>query len=115
MAHRLFSFGTLQQEGVQRELFGRAVPTEPDSLRGHALGEVVITDPEVIRMSGSSVHPGLLRTGDDADVVTGAVLELDDRELAAADRYEEVAYRRVAVVLGSGREAWVYVPKSAGD
>jgi gamma-glutamylcyclotransferase (GGCT)/AIG2-like uncharacterized protein YtfP len=111
MAHLLFSFGTLRLDRVQRELFGRPVPTEPDALHGHRLGEVRITDPEVIRASGSDVHPGLVRTGDDADVVDGAVLEIDDAELAAADRYEQAAYRRTDVVLASGRTAWVYVPK----
>lgn len=112
MTHLVFSFGTLQLEPVQRELFGRAVSTEPDILRGHVLSEVVITDPEVIRMSGSDRHPGLVRTDVESDIVEGAVLSVDDRELAAADKYEEVAYRRVGVTLGSGREAWVYVPKA---
>lgn len=111
VTHLLFSFGTLRLAPVQQELFGRSVPTTPDALHGHALSEVVITDPAVIRMSGSDRHPGLVRTGNDADVVEGAVLEIDDVELAAADRYEEVAYRRAAVTLRSGREAWVYLPK----
>jgi gamma-glutamylcyclotransferase (GGCT)/AIG2-like uncharacterized protein YtfP len=111
MAHLLFSFGTLRLERVQRELFGRIVPTDPDALHGYRLGEVRITDPEVIRASGSDVHPGLEATGDDADVVPGAVLEVDDTELAAADRYEQAAYRRIEVVLASGRTAAVYVPK----
>ena len=30
----IFSFGTLQQEAVQKALFGRSVPTSPDSLSG---------------------------------------------------------------------------------
>jgi len=38
------------------------------------------------------------------------VFEITDAELAAADRYEQTAaYIRIAAVLESGKEAWVYV------
>ncbi|WBU37058.1 gamma-glutamylcyclotransferase family protein [Homoserinibacter sp. YIM 151385] len=112
MTHALFSFGTLRLDRVQQALFGRAVPTTPDALAGARLGEVRITDPAVIAASGTDLHPGLLLDADAGSRVEGAVLELDDAELAAADRYEEAAYRRVEVALVSGRAAWVYVPKA---
>jgi gamma-glutamylcyclotransferase (GGCT)/AIG2-like uncharacterized protein YtfP len=42
--------------------------------------------------------------------VSGTVFEITDAELAAADRYEQLAaYRRIAVTLASGKRAWVYV------
>lgn len=106
----IFSFGTLQLPAVQQSLFGRAVPTTPDTLAGWAIGEVRILDPEVIATSGKEIHPALLPAGAD-DVVEGAVLEVTDDELAAADHYERVSYRREAVTLQSGRDAWVYVLK----
>lgn len=38
------------------------------------------------------------------------VFEVTDAELASADEYEApFSYKRVAVVLASGRQAWVYV------
>jgi predicted TPR repeat methyltransferase len=37
MTHRLFSYGTLRHSDVQAALFGRAVPTTSDALRGHRL------------------------------------------------------------------------------
>jgi len=44
------------------------------------------------------------------DAVSGTVFEITEQELAAADKYEEVAeYRRISVTLRSGDEAWVYV------
>ncbi|AGZ46072.1 gamma-glutamylcyclotransferase family protein [Actinoplanes friuliensis] len=108
MSELLFSYGTLRQSGVQQALFGRAVPTVADVLPGYRVDVVVITDPEVIAQSGSDRHP-ILRRGADGDAVDGACLELTPDELAAADAYEVDDYVRVAVTLGSGRNAWVYV------
>jgi hypothetical protein len=109
MSEAIFSFGTLQLEAVQHSLFGRSVPTTPDALAGWTVGEITILDPEVIKTSGKEKHPALLATGDPADLVEGAVLEVTDEELAAADYYERVSYQRAAVTLVSGRAAWVYV------
>ena len=110
-AHLVFSFGTLRQESVQQTLYGGTVPTVPDSLVGWRLTTVRITDPAVIEASGSDLHPGIERSGDGADRVDGGVLTLDDAGLAATDRYESVGYERTSVVLASGREAWIYVPR----
>jgi hypothetical protein len=44
----------------------------------------------------------------------GAVFEITEEELAAADKYEqEAAYTRLAAPLASGRQAWVYVEARA--
>jgi hypothetical protein len=109
MGGYLFSYGTLRQEGVQLATFGRLLRGTDDSLPGHALSVIEITDPDVIAKSGSSRHPMLRRSADPADEVSGMVFELTDDELAAADRYEVSDYRRIAVRLKSGLEAWVYV------
>ncbi|RII95581.1 gamma-glutamylcyclotransferase [Clavibacter michiganensis] len=106
----VFSFGTLQLADVQLALFGRTVDAVPDALTGFVIGELRIVDPEVIAMSGSDLHPALL-LGEDDDLVPGVALELTPGELAAADHYERVSYRRVKASLVSGRAAWVYVPR----
>jgi hypothetical protein len=41
--------------------------------------------------------------------VEGTVLAISADELAAADEYEVDVYRRIAVPLRSGDQAWVYV------
>jgi len=110
MTHPIFSFGTLQLESVQQELFGRAVATTPDALAGYRIGELRITDPEVIRASGKDIHPALLE-GEPGDRVNGGTLDVTEEELAAADHYERVGYRRIEVTLESGTAAWVYVPR----
>lgn len=106
--HLLFSYGTLRDPGVQAAVFGRAVACTDDALPGFRVDQVAITDPDVLAASGLDRHP-ILRPGSPDDVVTGARLELDDDELAAADRYEVDDYTRISVTLASGRAAWAYV------
>ena len=107
---RLFSYGTLRQPKVQAELFGGPVPFSPDTLHGWVECDVTVTDSDVIRLSGKAVHPGLVRG--EGPPIAGAVLELTDTQLAAADDYEVSDYARVDVTLASGREAIVYVSAS---
>jgi hypothetical protein len=107
--NRLFSYGTLQQSGVQESLFGRRLETVEDTLPGFAKEFLTITDPAVIAKSGSDSHPILKRTGNPLDVVEGCVLSLSDAELAAADDYEVDDYVRTEVELGSGTRSWVYL------
>lgn len=110
MTHLIFSYGTLQQHDVQEQLYGRAVPTVPDTLPGHRLSWLRITDPAVIAVSGSDRHP-ILVPGEPHDVAAGSRLVLDEAELAATDAYEVDDYVRTAVVLGSGMSAWAYLAR----
>lgn len=108
MTHRVFSYGTLRQENVQRALFGGPVPTTPDALLGWRLEWVTITDPEVLAASGLDRHP-ILVPGAPTDAVDGAVLDVDDAGLRAIDDYEVADYRRIEAPLRSGSTAWVFV------
>lgn len=105
---RLFSYGTLQLESVQRATFGRLLAGKPDALVGFRLGQLAIRDPEVVRTSGVSHHPIVHATGDHADRVPGVVFEVTPAELAHADAYETDDYARLRVRLASGTRAWVY-------
>ncbi|WP_246524066.1 hypothetical protein [Neoroseomonas eburnea] len=53
----LFSYGTLQIEGVQLSSFGRLLVGESDALPFHRTDMVEITDPEVLRVRGERFHP----------------------------------------------------------
>jgi len=105
----LFSYGTLQQEGVQRATFGRLLKGSADALVGYAQSMMKIDEADVVAKSGKTHHPIVAFTGRTEDQVVGAAFEVTDAELAAADTYEVGAYRRVLAPLASGLNAWVYV------
>jgi gamma-glutamylcyclotransferase (GGCT)/AIG2-like uncharacterized protein YtfP len=106
----LFTYGTLQYPAVQLDTFGRLLESEPDVLECYTVDYVEIGDARVVEISGDAVHPVVRATGDPRDKVTGFVLRVTEDELVAADEYEVAHYRRAAVTLASGREAWLYVP-----
>lgn len=108
MGEYLFSYGTLQKEKVQIELFGRKLIGTKDAVRGFKISTIVISDESVVSKSEQSLHliavPATMH-----DRIEGMVLELSPRELEAADAYETADYKRIAVQLESGKQAWVYV------
>ncbi len=108
-ANRLFTYGMLQLESVQRKTFGRLLDAMPDVLPGYRLTTVTIDDQDFIVSSGTAHHKALERTGDDSDRVEGLVVTLTDAELAQADDFEPHGYARQRVTLGSGSLAWVYL------
>lgn len=109
MIQLLFSYGTLQQPGVQRATFGRELTGHRDAIVGYDLEYVTITDPHVVATSGSDRHP-ILRPSNRPDAhVDGTVFAISEADLAAADEYEVDGYRRTEVPLRSGTTAWVYV------
>ena len=106
---RLFSYGTLQEERVQCDVFGHTVQGVPDAIVGYRLEKFTITDQRAIAISGKADHTILEPTGRDADLIEGSAFELTAEELRRADAYEDAAYKRVQVQLRSGLTAWVYV------
>lgn len=105
----LFSYGTLQDEDVQRRLFGRTLGGTPDELVGYRLDWLEHRDPAAIAESGIVRHPIVRATGTADDRVPGMLFRLTAAELARADEYEAGDYRRVQVQLASGASAWLYV------
>lgn len=110
----LFSYGTLQQEGVQTATFGRRLAGAPDELVGYAKETIRIEDADVIAKSGKADHPIVVHTGWGEDRVAGTVFEVSEDDLERADAYEVEAYRRVLAPLASGLKAWVYVDALRG-
>jgi gamma-glutamylcyclotransferase (GGCT)/AIG2-like uncharacterized protein YtfP len=106
----IFSYGTLQHEDVQLSTFGRTLHGHKDELPGFAESSVGIDDPHLAATSGKTHHANVTANGRPDSRVSGTVFEITDAELDAADRYERLAaYKRVAVLLASGKQAWVYV------
>jgi len=104
----LFSYGTLQKEIVQIDLFGRGLAGSADILRGYRISIVEITD-ETFLSKGEGKYQKTLMISDDNDIVDGTALEITDEELLLADEYEPKNYKRINVMLDSGKKAWIYV------
>ena len=97
----LFSYGTLQQEDVQRSTFGRTLSGERDELPQHERAVVV---------QGELRHANAKFNGDVGSRVAGTVFVVTDEELALADTFEApFEYERVEVTLESGKRAWAFV------
>lgn len=107
----LFSYGTLQQEQVQLETFGRLLQGEEDCLQGYALKMLEITDPEVLRKSGQQFHPILEFSGSQQHQVKGTLFNLTEEEIARADDYEVDDYQRIQVTFQSEKTGFIYVKK----
>ena len=106
----LFSYGTLQEEKVQLSTFGRLLNGQRDELVGFEPSLVRIEDPQVAATSGRTHHANVTFNGRDDSRVSGTVFEVTDAELAAADHYEKLAaYIRIAAMLASRKQAWLYV------
>ena len=105
----LFSYGTMQLESVQRDIFGRVMQGKTDQLPGYKIEMLEIRDPKVVASSGKRYHPAAVHTGDPADQIKGTALPVSAEDLAHCDAYEVADYKRERATLASGVEAWVYV------
>jgi hypothetical protein len=99
----LFSYGTLQQEAVQLSTFGRRLAGHADELVGFEQSRLTF-----VATSGTADHAIVTFNGRADSRVRGMAFELSDRELTQADQYEPAGYTRIATVLASGKQAWVY-------
>jgi hypothetical protein len=105
----LFSYGTLQKEKVQLELFRRTLKGATDVLRGYKAVEIEIKDEDVLAKSAQKYHLIAIPSKDKNDFINGVVFELTEEELLIADEYETEDYKRISSVLESGKRSWVYV------
>jgi len=97
----LFSYGTLQEAGVQRSTFGRALTGDPDELPGY--------EPCFVQC-GENRYRNVRFNGREDNRIAGTLFEVTEAELAGSDAYESDAdYERVEATLASGRRAWVYM------
>ncbi|TPW14532.1 MAG: hypothetical protein FD129_1065 [bacterium] len=106
----LFSYGSLQQEDVQLSTFGRLLHGQRDELPGYEPSLVEIDDPQLVATIGRTHHANVIPGANHDSRVPGMVFEITEAELARVDEYEiAFLYRRIDVVLASGRRALVYV------
>ena len=109
MSENLFSYGTLQKTETQKNLFGRTLEGKTDRLDGYMISEIEIRDEEFLAEGEEKIQKTLVPTGICGDFVEGTVLRLTEEELLIVDSYEPANYKRIAMHLESGLEAWIYL------
>jgi gamma-glutamylcyclotransferase (GGCT)/AIG2-like uncharacterized protein YtfP len=109
MNEYLFSYGTLQKVKVQLELFGRILTGSADTLTGYKVATIEIMDKSFLTKGEEKYQQTVIFTNDKNDNIQGTVLEITEEELSLADKYEPDNYKRIKVVLESGKEAWIYL------
>jgi gamma-glutamylcyclotransferase (GGCT)/AIG2-like uncharacterized protein YtfP len=107
MSENLFSYGTLQKDKVQLELFGRLLNGTKDILRDYKIASIEIKDESFLAKGEDKFQLTLIPSKD--DLIEGTVFELSAEELNLADKYEPDNYKRIKVTLQSGKSAWIYV------
>ena len=100
---KLFTYGTLQHDDIQENLFGRVLHGTPETLVGYALKQIQIEEE-----FGLIDYDILVETGNTEDTINGIVYEITSIELHQADLYEGLHYKRVEVHLQSNQKAWAY-------
>ncbi len=95
----LFGYGTLQDPAVQLHVFSRKFRGSVARLPGYRMSTEKI----------AGLYPAIEQSQDPKDSITGEVFLISAPEIALADAYEGVGYKRTRVLLNSGIEAWVYV------
>ena len=100
---KLFTYGSLQQDDVQENLFGRILSGTPETLIGYALKEIKIEEE-----FGIVYYPIIVETHKAEDTINGIVYDITTIELHQADLYEGLHYKRVEVQLQSNQKAWAY-------
>ena len=108
MKEYLFSYGTLQKDEVQLELFGRLLAGTKDILKGYKTSSIEIRDESFLSKGEQKYQLTAIISDDKTDTIEGTVFEITRDELLIADEYEPEEYERVKVQLESGKQAWVY-------
>lgn len=100
---KLFTYGSLQNDDIQEDLFGRTLQGTPEILVGYVVKEIQIEEE-----FGLVKYPILVETNKPEDTINGIVYTISTKELHQTDLYEGLHYRRVEVHLQSEQKAWAY-------
>jgi len=106
----VFSYGRLQRDDVQVSVLGRQLKGTKTRLLGYERVLIDIKDREHAAAHGAGHYENLIPASRSDNAVEGMALEVTDDELLDLDRYDALdGYTRIAIVLATGQNAWVYV------
>ena len=100
---KLFAYGSLQNEDIQKDLFGRILEGTAETLIGYVVKEIQIEEE-----FGMVHYPIITETHNPEDTINGMVYTVSTKELHQSDLYEGLHYKRVEVHLQSNQKAWAY-------
>ncbi|WP_144893636.1 MULTISPECIES: gamma-glutamylcyclotransferase family protein [Flavobacterium] len=100
---KLFAYGSLQNEDIQKDLFGRILEGTPETLIGYVVKQIQIEEE-----FGIVNYPIITQTENQENTINGMVYEISTKELHQSDLYEGLHYKRVEVQLQSKQKAWAY-------
>ncbi|QZK90668.1 gamma-glutamylcyclotransferase [Flavobacterium sp. CHNK8] len=100
---KLFAYGSLQNEDIQKDLFGRILEGTPETLIGYVVKQIQIEEE-----FGIVNYPIITQTENQENTINGMVYEISTKELNQSDLYEGLHYKRVEVQLQSKQKAWAY-------
>ena len=100
---KLFAYGSLQNEDIQKDLFGRILEGTPEMLIGYVIKQIQIEEE-----FGIVHYPIITETRNSEDTINGIVYSISSQELRQTDLYEGLHYKRVEVQLQSSQKAWAY-------
>jgi len=100
---KLFAYGSLQNEDIQKDLFGRILEGTPEKLIGYIVKKIQIEEE-----FGLVYYPIITETNNPEDTINGIVYAITTKELHQSDLYEGLHYKRVEVQLQSKQKAWAY-------
>lgn len=97
---KLFVYGTLTDQEIQKKIFSRNKKTIPDVLNGYEKSEIEIEGEKYPLIVPNSLGR-----------VEGSVIEVSKDEFKKIDEYETDVYKREMIILESGLLAWVYLKR----
>lgn len=109
MSEYLFSYGILQRKEVQMKLYGRILEGSVDILKGYTTTTIRILDEAFLSRGEQKQQQTAMKSDSQTDSIKGTVFEITVDELLLSDSYEPENYKRINVVLESGRESWIYL------
>ncbi|MCX2745567.1 gamma-glutamylcyclotransferase [Mangrovivirga sp. M17] len=108
--NKVFAYGTLRDDSIQKKLFSRLLKGIKDSLCGFRQYNIQWIE-NIDGKNIYSTYPAISKSGNDQDLIDGYLYELTDDELLITDEYEGDEYQRIIITTNSGTEAFVYIEK----
>ena len=101
---QLFSYGTLQSKEIQMQVFNKLLSGTEDQLVGYKLKDLQIEEE-----FGMEDYFVAMPSENPLDAVSGIAFTVSSEDLIKADQFESNAYKRIQIILQSGKTAWIYI------